>query len=153
MSPRKKTHSQHSQMSIWCHWTGLLWISHLSARYIPRQGSYTCNQASATTQHNHRSKKLSGISKYCGPFCSKSSYCGRAYTKNHTRELSMVVGPGVVWSLQQPTWPHIQQHCSGWFSPLPPHTSKSWCLQDWNQWHLESEAPWWLCMACCVCKP
>ena len=46
-SPRPKPHCQPSKVS-WSHWTELLWIPHLSTRYIPWQESYTCNQANAT---------------------------------------------------------------------------------------------------------
>ena len=37
--------------------------------------------------------------------------------------------------------------------PFPPHPSTPWCLQDWDQWRLDSEAPWWFYPARCVCKP
>ena len=69
---------------------------HIS-RYISRQESYTRSQANATTQH--RSKKFSWISKYCGPIRSKSRCYDRAYTKNHAQKPSMVVGSGATWSL------------------------------------------------------
>ena len=134
----KRKTSQSTQPSVYlASPTGLLWISHLSTRYIPRQGSYTCNQAHAAAQHSHGIKKLSGISKYRRPFPSKPSCYGRANTKDHTQRLFMVMGPRAIWSLKNKLHDLISSDT----------------VLDWDQWHLDSEAPGWFYPAYCICKP